>query len=353
MPMHENMTPYEAAETVGMDAQGREYYLCVVKATFNWDEHGKPTPAATHQPVTAADQFAPESDPPACTLESDLVPEKPQVDVLLAGSIKLPRAVPQVDVGLDVGQRIRKQVRVFGDRYWVRGAGGLVMTEPRPFDEMPIRWDRCFGGMDPQHPKHAELRNPAGVGMRKDASALEKQLVANFEDPRKPIHSYKEHPAPVGFGPMSRTDPARSKLAGTYDDAWQEEQAPLLPEDFNPLYYNCAPPDQRLDAYIPGEVVRLSYMTERGQEQFSLPDFTVEFARALVPERIIRRHARPDTIIIEPKERRFSLVARFVEYPQPDISTLGKVIVGPSSGRVRAIEKEKQYVDWRTGETRD
>lgn len=38
----------------------------------------------------------------------------------------------------------------------------------------------------------------------------------------------------------------RAALGGTYDAAWQSRRAPLLPEDFDPSYWQSAPVDQRL-----------------------------------------------------------------------------------------------------------
>ena len=47
----------------------------------------------------------------------------------------------------------RKAVRAVGDRRIVLGAGGaLAFSPPEPFTEMPLIWDRAYGGRD----QHAE-----------------------------------------------------------------------------------------------------------------------------------------------------------------------------------------------------
>lgn len=56
-----------------------------------------------------------------------------------------------------------------------------------------------------------------------------------------------------GFGPVARHWPARARLGGTYDAAWQRSRAPLLPADLDPVYWQAAPADQRLARPLPEE----------------------------------------------------------------------------------------------------
>jgi len=37
-----------------------------------------------------------------------------------------------------------------------------------------------------------------------------------------------------------------SQYSGTYDEAWQRDMAPLLPEDFDEQFFQRAPPDQQI-----------------------------------------------------------------------------------------------------------
>ncbi|MFS8070481.1 MAG: DUF2169 domain-containing protein, partial [Byssovorax sp.] len=55
-----------------------------------------------------------------------------------------------------------------------------------------------------------------------------------------------------GFGPCDPTAPEHLAKAGTYDEAWQKEEAPRLPRDFDFAFYNLAPPDQQRDEPFEG-----------------------------------------------------------------------------------------------------
>lgn len=346
-----NFTPYAVAELAGLDFRGAEFYAVVVKATFTWNGEGAPL-LVPPQPIAEEDQWADPAKPgeSSVVLESDLVPVKPRVDVILLGEIELPTAVEQIDVTLEVGQRIRKTLRVFGDRlYMPSPLVDLAPTRPRPFSRMPIVWERSFGGMDPEHPETVERRNPHGVGLRRFARSLEAKPAPNFEDPARPIGSYRDRPRPVGFGPIGRWWEPRVKYGGTYDDKWQEERFPLPPLDFDPRFYNCAPEDQQLNGYLPGEEVRLTYMTRTGHDRFRLPALDVPIRFVERPGRETIARIIPDTIIIEPAERRFSVLGRACHYPRPSVVALRRVVVGrPTPGWLRAQASAKKWLVPRT-----
>ena len=127
------------------------------------------------------------------------------------------------------------------------GFGFTKISDPEPFESLPLIWEEAFGGRDTSHPDAAEhefeSRNPVGRGFRAKKSKAEivDQPLPCIEDPADLISSPKDRPAPVGFGFIGRDWAPRVGYAGTYDEAWQSERAPLLPADFDTRYYDRAP----------------------------------------------------------------------------------------------------------------
>jgi hypothetical protein len=345
VPLFENFTRHAVAERAGSDHEGREAYTIVLKATFVLDSRGALGEASSTQPVTLAPVF---TGPPATSglaLDTDLVPSKKRVDVVLAGAIKVPVPVEEVDVTLEVGTRIRKVVRVIGDRSWLPGlVSALSPSAPKPWTAMPIAWDRSFGGSDLSDSAHVERRNPVGRGMQRKAAAAQGLPLPNFEDPRRLVRSWSDRVVPVGFGPVAPHWEPRVKRAGTFDAFWEAQRKPALPADFDPWFFNSAPDDQQLDGYLPGEEVRLDYMTERVHERFRLPELRVP-AYFAVGGRVDERPLVPDTVIIEPAARRISVVARATVVPDPDLTALRGVVVGSAPpGRLKALRTERRYL---------
>src|SRR2546429_8281162 len=154
MAIFENLTRFVVDEFAGHDHEGAPFYTVIAKATFTWSDQGDVQPAAEQQPIVPADVYA--GDPAASgpTGPSDYAPYKPMVDLILTGNLELPTPVDQVDVTLEIGNRLRKTVRIFGERVWVPAVVQLLsLTRPRPFSEMPFQWERSFGGLDPDHPE--------------------------------------------------------------------------------------------------------------------------------------------------------------------------------------------------------
>jgi hypothetical protein len=166
-------------------------------------------------------------------------------------------------------------------------------------------------------------------------SRLRKVVRVLDEPTATPSTSWAIRPSPNGFGPQLAHWPQRARLAGTYDDEWRASRWPLPPEDFELTFLNVAPRDQQLDDYLPGEEVGLTYMTVVGHDHFLLPAFEIPVTVVTV-EDLIEDVATVDTIIIEPTERRFSLVARAAARLHPTAASLRKIIVGAARPAVSA-----------------
>lgn len=342
-----NLTTHAVGELVARDSSGAPLYVVVVKASFSFARGGALEPIAS-RPIVDLPRYAAAPATSGMVNTGDLALPKPRVDVLLEGALKFASPLAQGVASLEVGARICKRLSIFGERVWMPGAvDALAPTRPAPVAELPIAWERSWGGSHADDPKATERRNPAGRAPGRTPAEGKGKPLANFENPDDAKVSWKERRAPAGFGPVAPHWEPRASLAGTYDERWRERRAPLLPDDFSPAFLNEAPTDQQLASYLPGEEVRLTGMTPAGRERFQLPELVVPVM--FVQRDVIHEtRARVDTIIIEPAEARVSLVARATCSPRPTAAAVREVFVGPlTRGRRLALELGKPYLDLR------
>lgn len=273
-----NDTPFAAQELFLTDEDGRDLLAVVVKATYDLGPGGRPVLAEAQRPVDLAGTYHGDPETSSPRTEPEVAPFKPATDVVLVGHAHAPgpRAT-YVDVGFQVGPA-RTLARVFGDRVWYRRMGIESISDPQPFERVPLTFERAFGGWDrtPEDPdRHVvERRNPVGVGYHPTRHTVftEGAPLPNVEDPRQPIRGYTDTPAPVGFGFTGPGWLPRASFAGTYDEAWVETRMPLLPKDFDRRFYNAAPPGQIAPGYLRGdEPVLVVGASAEGRLQFSLP----------------------------------------------------------------------------------
>ncbi|WP_437969885.1 DUF2169 domain-containing protein [Sorangium sp. So ce260] len=175
-----------------------------------------------------------------CLYPSDLADFKPHADVLLLGACHTPgkARVTECPVRFGVGSW-SKILRVVGDRVWMDGLLGPAMSDPVPFDRMPLGDRTSFGG--PGHPL-----NPVGKG-------LGTRELPNVENADDLLLSRSDRPAPAGFGPLSPNRPdRRARIGKQYGKSYREKRAPYYAEDFDWTFFNAAPPDQWLP-YLRGD----------------------------------------------------------------------------------------------------
>jgi hypothetical protein len=205
---------------------------------------------------------------------------------------------------------MEKVLRVFGDRVW----GALRSSPPTPFETMPIVYERAFGGVDlrSEHPERDwDWRNPVGRGFALSLENAQGLPLPNVEDPRRLVTAWNHRPPPAGFGPIAGHWQPRVASAGTYDDRWVESRKPLLPDDFDDRYFQCAPADQQTPAFLRGgEPVTLYNLTPGGGVlSFRLPRIFLGFETEFYDgSREIHRTRNLHSVIIEPDLPRGSLV---------------------------------------------
>lgn len=339
-----NHSPFTASLSVFPDVNGVETAYAVVKATFNWSPDG-PVLAQAQLPLLAADVFW--GDPTTSSLRAvgEFALLKPATDVLLVGGAYAQHPDTRVaDVSLRVGP-VRQVVRVFGNRHWDKAGGQWRPSAPEPWERMPLRWELAWGGVAPKDAaKHGDepevaLRNPIGCGMVGRRGPTQGQPLPNFEDPQALIQRPEDRPVPMGFGPITPTWMPRRAYAGTYDDAWVKSRAPYLPKDFDPRFFQVAPPGLIAPGFLQGgEPVELHGFMAGEPLRFALPQcglsIDFEFDGAEVP-------ATPqmEMVLFEPDAGRFQMLWRAALPVDKKLLKLSQLIV-----RSSVYEKDGSFI---------
>jgi len=162
---------------------------------------------------------------------------KSRAEFLLSGSAYPPGGIPTTtcEVSVQLGE-LEKRLTITGDRVWEDDQP----SPPVPFTEMALTWQHAFGGED-------FANNPLGKGIKPvPADPPSVQPLPNVERADAPVRSPEDLPAPASFGPLDFAWPQRQSKAGTYDDAWLEEQFPGHALDMDWTIFNCTPDDQQL-----------------------------------------------------------------------------------------------------------
>lgn len=312
-----NPTSYLAGWNVGHRPDGRELAVVVVKASFVLSSCGEGPPQLADEPLPLYEADVPGPDPArsAPLHENDFSVFKPHCDILLRARAHTPggRPVTRMEAGFMVGS-CRKVVTVLGHREWRRGVIGVAATDPQPFTTQEIGYDSAFGGtdIDPSDPGRIELYrpNPAGTGYCRFRQNLAGMALPATEEPGHPVERPDGHYRPMAFGPLGRHWLPRVEHAGTYDERWQREKMPWLPDDFDPRYHQAAPPDQQIPYPQGGEPIVLAHLSPQARVEARLPrePVHVRFVRHGAP--IVEVQAQIDTVFIEPDEDRLCLTWR-------------------------------------------
>ncbi|WP_311031915.1 DUF2169 family type VI secretion system accessory protein [Mesorhizobium koreense] len=349
-----NQTGFVHEFTMGMDKAAHEYLVVVVKGTFDFpDTPGGPVRKSAGQvPLVMADTQTGEPGYSATLWETDFAFRKPRCDVIANGCAYAPggRPAERVPVGIKVGNW-SKRFEVVGNREWRAVGPVFAATAPQPFLKMPISYDNAWGGTDRLNPEDRQpgsyRGNPVGTGW---AQTRNQRFIPGLrlpntqavgEEIRSPFGDYR----PMSCGPMERGWPGRIEYGGTYDQNWIDNVFPFLPEDFDERYFQMAPLDQQIDHPKGGEEVTLINLTPEGRVSFRLPPTALPMTLFEGREKAYETNALPDTILLDPEYRRFSLVWRISQRLRRTILDFTECWVGPPTrGMERARATGKEYI---------
>lgn len=293
--------------------------VLVLQGTFAIDDERPLRPLPAQPPVQLADVFR--GDPRTTSLrrESALATLKLRSDVHLDAVARAPGGDARADwpVRIQVGD-VRKDLRVVGPRWWEHRDGGWQLGAPEPCAEVPLAWERAFGGAYTIDDRRvAEERNPLGTGFLPDGVPTAQPIAApQVLAPDEPEHRPGERYTPQGCAPLGRDTEWRLAHAGTYDEAWRRERWPRLPDDFDYRFYTSAHPDLVVDGFLRGdERVELVNLTPSGRLVTALPGARYEAIVHRADGPVGRVPLRLDTLHLDvasadPAEHRATLTWR-------------------------------------------
>ena len=219
---------------------GRPLVGLVLKRTYRIGSRGGWEPVADdEQEVVVEEELEYETaEPPFVSpiFHGDDTLFRPRTDVVVQGSAWAPGApLPRLTVRFRM-EGLKRDIVVSGDRRVERcPGGGLRFTDPEPFESIPLRYDRAYGGVDfrawllSRTRLEADLqravpgvplastspchypRNPSGVGFLIDAAPYDPAdlLVPNLEFEHDPVtpdrlavggpERWPEGPLPAGM----------------------------------------------------------------------------------------------------------------------------------------------------------
>jgi hypothetical protein len=306
-----NTTPFRVSLNVIPDGHGDDVVVVAAKVTLRlgrqleWTEE--------QQPLVEADEYWGEAGASSLKHSGELGLPKPATNVVLIGHAwpANGKKVTSIDVSVSAG-RLKKTVRVFGDRCWSATALGTTMTDPLPFESMPLVFERAYGGSRALEDgtEVVERRNPIGAGFLGGdrGRRIDGVRLPNLEEPRALIRGPKDQPPPACFGAVAPAWSPRLEYAGTYDEKWREARAPLLPDDFDPRYFNIAAPELTTSGHFAGkEPFTIIGASKHGRLEFVLPSWDLA-ARFFVGREIEAPPFVLDSVVINPDDERICLL---------------------------------------------
>lgn len=267
------------------------------------------------------------------------------IDVIVLGKAYPNASGPSIRsrVHLQVGE-LDYAMDIYGDRRWVRSGQRLVMSEPEPFESIPLTWENAYGGKCPvetgELPYHA---NPFGRGFYLDEESAEDGLLPNIEDPENPVQSWEDQPVPRGAAPLSRDSSLRIMNSAEFDD---EHNPPRL-KMIKPSYYNNANPELILpEQPAVGTLIRVTGARPDGADfSFNLPGGTFHnYVQLADRSFIFPCHLESIYLLTEAQQVVLGFRCCF-RYPFVPLERRVAVLHG---GQAPAAIPEKYIIDWAT-----
>jgi hypothetical protein len=336
----------------GQNDRNEHIFSVIVKRSYRITPGARAERRDADHELRLIDQYYENGDPEWSTVqhEYELAPYKASTDVVVIGKAYVPRGVAteRTMVGVQVGTGSKTLV-VTGERKCsYREGAAPVFTDPEPFTEMEIRYERAYGGRDERSVPDIPFLYPrnfmgAGVVLRNMKETVEGLRLPNVEDPEDLLtperlfigepDRWHLQPLPQGFGWRQRTWYPRAALLGSYPPfldpgtVTSEERMGLLPKDHVALakqsrlrpmqaqFASGASLGMTFSRLAGDEPVVLGRLTLDGVLKFLLPGDTpsigLDLGRGMQP-----LEPKLHTVSIRPEDREVDLIWRGAQtYP--------------------------------------
>ncbi len=265
-----NLSPFPAEAFRQLDKAGDLYAVVAARGTFELVPDAPMRLAATQAPFAWEDVYEEWGGASVLVGPSDFVPYKPGTDVTVLAEAHAPdgRPAARIECGLRIEGRLEKRLVAHGPRAWQRRRherrsrwlGRLIeerwaweLGPAEPVTSVPLSWALAVGGPLPGGSGEVHVNNPVGRGLVGAAEGDAPPVPApRIEAVGAPVSDPHDLPLPAGFAPLAPVWETRLRHAGTYDERWLAERHPLLPHDFDPRFWQVAPPDQVATPHLAG-----------------------------------------------------------------------------------------------------
>jgi hypothetical protein len=330
----------------GKNDRDEDVFSVIVKRSYRL-AHGAPARRCeVDGELREVDHYYDGGDPEWSTVqhEHEVAAYKRSIDVVVVGKAYAPRGVPtaHMTASVRVGAK-EKSVVVVGDRECRHRPGGApIFTDPVPFTEMEIRFDRAYGGRDETSVPEIPFFYPRndmgkGVALRNARDVVDGLALPNIEDPEDLLtpdrivigepDRWHLQPLPQGFGWLQRVWYPRCAWMGVFPafldvgTVTAEERLGLVPRNHVALAKQFRLPTSEA-RFNNGASHGLIFPTLSGTESIALrglsPDGVLDFSLPGDPPRISldiglgerELEARLHTVSIRPDDLEMDLVWR-------------------------------------------
>ena len=266
-----NRTPWQAMLQIADLGEPPVAAAVICKATYDLAPDGLLSPAAEPMPIPG--------DPietPFGTLHGELYFKKAGADLCVLGTIRRTTPVREVMLTLTASTFVHRLL-VTGDRVWMPTGDKrqpLAPSRAQPFTEMPLGYQRAFGGTADYEGYPAPWPdNPIGRGYYLTVEQAREQPLPNIEPANGPrIRAWDDWPRAAGWGPYPMNWGLRASTAVQVDDQ------KMTVKHVDPSLFNHAHPDLVVPALPPGDSIQIDGLSDR--------PLTVTIPRELVHLRV-------------------------------------------------------------------